>query len=131
MTCPVIQLALLWIGEINDPTRYIVRLTTAAERNHLTLLLLDRLDLHFGKPHSLAQKGRLDRSGRNGVHANALRGKLKRPAARQMLYSRLARAIERQPGRRLAAVCAGHINDRAFGFLKMWNGGGGEQSSGR
>jgi hypothetical protein len=28
--------------KINDPSRYIVRVAAAAERDHLTLLLLDR-----------------------------------------------------------------------------------------
>ena len=46
--CPVIQ---FFSGseKINDPSRYIVRVAAAAERDHLTLLLLDRLDLLFGK----------------------------------------------------------------------------------
>ena len=51
--CPVIQ---FFSGsqkmKINDPSRYIVRVAAAAERDHLTLLLLDRLDLLFGNSHS-------------------------------------------------------------------------------
>lgn len=84
------------------------------QRYPLALLLLDRHRLRREQSPHPRQRTQLGWPCRNGIDANAARGKLERPAAGQVLKRVLAGSIVREARGWLVSECARHISYRSL-----------------
>jgi hypothetical protein len=107
-----------WIGERHDPARHVRGLTATPERDPLAFVVLDRFDRVRRQP-AVLERLAFGRAWGDGVDADAAIGELERPASRQVLERRLARAILADARGRLVPERARDVHDRPTGLLQM------------